>query len=759
VFPPSDSNSLEDSNDNLNGKAVPATLVDDQRGPEGLIPFAGGISAPNGSAWPYGYPMRPEILTAKPDIACLLHSLRRRKWLAIFLGLVLGGALGALGWYLSPTKFEAAAWLRVNLKEPSIMNNPGEGADFEAYRRNQIAAIKGNLVINHALDEKSVQDSPIIRRYSADPANWLSDNLVVDFPGNGEFMKISLRYEDPNGVSDLVNAVVTAFIKEVVVKERDDKLDRKVALERKLGDQKKLGLEKQRQLYELTQQIGTQDAQTAKVKYKMAVETLETLMRQRSDYQKLITELTFKKKMSELLMKNAENNNVPEEDIEAAISKDSRVQQAMVDLSNLQRELRDVEKVIKNKTDPAAVRVRDAINSVRQNLEEIKTEDRQQVIDQIRRNGTASSTNMQGLQLELDLLIAQYSQTASQIETQAENVQKLEKFNGDAEDLRAEIEQIQGIIREMSNDLSRRNIDLGSPPRVAVLEQAGKAVTVQPARQYIVTGIAGFFGFGLALFGVTFFEFLSRKLNASHELADGLGIRVMGDLPALRRRIGLRQRSRRAMHGLVAESINGIRATLVRNANAGSANVFLVTSAGESEGKTTVASQLAASLARGGRKTLLVDADLRHPGAHLVFGLTNEEGFCELLRGEVQVDDVVKPTPADNLWMVSAGRCDAAAVMALGKEAAAQVLGQLEARFEFIVIDTGPVLKVADALLLGAHVDGAILSVLRDVSRIHKVYEANERLKLAGVKVVGAVVNGIEDRGSFDRYHVETSAA
>jgi Mrp family chromosome partitioning ATPase len=105
--------------------------------------------------------------------------------------------------------------------------------------------------------------------------------------------------------------------------------------------------------------------------------------------------------------------------------------------------------------------------------------------------------------------------------------------------------------------------------------------------------------------------------------------------------------------------------------------------------------------------------------------------------------------------MVSAGRCCATAVMALGKEKVAAVIGQLEARFEFIVIDTGPVLKVADALLLGAHVDGAILSALRDHSRINKVYEANERLKLAGVKVVGAVVNGIEDRGRrFDRYHV-----
>ena len=759
VFPPSDSNSLEDSSDNLNGKAIPATLVDDQRSQEGLIPFGGGLAAPNGSAWPYGYSMRPEILSAKPTISCLLHALRRRKWLAVFLGLVLGGSLGAVGWILSPTKYEAAAWLRVNLKEPSIYSNSGEGADFEAYRRIQMAAIKGNVVINKALDLKTVQDSPIIRRNIADPTTWLADNIMADFPGNGDLMKVSLRDVDSSGVTDVVNGVVEAFKKEIVDKERNDKLIRRDNLDRSLRKDKQAQLDRQRQLYELSQQIGTQDAQTARVKYKVEVDTLEGFMKQRSDVQSRISDLTFKIKLAELLMKNAENNNVPEEEIEAAVSKDPRIQQAVADMSNLQREMREVEKVIKNKNDPAAVRYRDAINSVRQNIEEIKTEDRQQVVDNIKRNGAASSTNMQGFQLERDLLVAQLKQTMVQIDTQAENVQKLEKFNGDADQLREEINQNQGMIKGMSDELARRNIEVEAPPRVKIEEPAGNAVAVRPAQQMIVTAVAGFFGFGLALFGVTFFEFLSRKLNAAHELVDGLGIRVMGDLPALRRRIGLRQRSRRTMHGLVAESINGIRAMLVRNANAGSSNVFLVTSAGESEGKTTVASQLAASLARGGRKTLLVDADLRHPGAHLVFGLSNEEGFCELLRGEVQVDDVVSPTPADNLWMISAGRCDATAVMALGKEAAAQVLGQLEARFEFIIIDTGPVLKVADALLLGAHVDGAILSVLRDVSRIHKVYEANERLKLAGVKVVGAVVNGIEDRGSFDRYHVEMSAA
>ena len=79
----------------------------------------------------------------------------------------------------------------------------------------------------------------------------------------------------------------------------------------------------------------------------------------------------------------------------------------------------------------------------------------------------------------------------------------------------------------------------------------------------------------------------------------------------------------------------------------------------------------------------------------------------------------------------------------------------MESRFDFIIVDTGPVLKVADPLLLGQYVDGAILSVLRDVSQIHKVYEASERLKLAGVKVVGAVINGVDDHGAFDRYNVE----
>jgi capsular exopolysaccharide synthesis family protein len=761
VFPPSDSNSLDNSNDDANGKGNPASMGDDRRGRDELMPLHGGMNPHGNMPWGYGFPTRPEILSASPNFANLLHSFRRRKWLAIFFGLVLGGSLAGLAWFYLPTKYESAALLQVKVANPSIWNQES-GSDWELYKRNALAQIKGELVINKALEDKGLLDLPVIKENSADLTNWLQEALIVDYPQNGELMRVAIRNEDPKGLDLIVSAVVEAFMKETVGKERTDKLAKYDDLDKKFRAYKQEVLDKQRQLYELNksiESIGTNDAESAKVKYKMELNTLDSFMQTRSDIQKQIFDISLKADMAALMKKNAENNNIPETDIEAAVSRDPRIQQASNELAELTRAQHEVERSVTHKTDPAAVRIRDQIAGVRQTMDEIKNEDRQQVIELYKNQGDSNSSAMLALNLEKNLLIEQYNKLSQQITAQADEVQKLEHFSGDADQLRADIDQRQALIRDMNNSLERWKIELDAQQRVTVMVPASSPVVVKPYQRAIATGFAGFVGFGLALFGVTFFEFQSRKLNAPHELIDGLGIRVMGDLPALRRRIGLRQRPRRITHGLVAESINSIRATLVRNSRLGSSNVFLVTSAGEQEGKTTVASQLAASLARSGRKTLLLDADLRHPGAHLVFGLDNEEGFCELLRDEAEVDEVIRPTPADHLWMVSAGRCDAVAVMALGKEAAAEVIGQLEARFEFIVIDTGPVLKVADALLLGPHVDGAILSVLRDVSRIHKVYEANERLKLAGVKVVGAVVNGIEDRGSFDRYHVVEAPA
>src|SRR5205814_9916254 len=95
------------------------------------------------------------------------------------------------------------------------------------------------------------------------------------------------------------------------------------------------------------------------------------------------------------------------------------------------------------------------------------------------------------------------------------------------------------------------------------------------------------------------------------------------------------------------ESIDGIRTMLLRNASVEPMQALMVTSAVSGEGKTTLASSLAVSLARAGRRTLLVDCDLRRPALHTQFEQTLEPGFSEAVLGEVGLDEAVRPTPTD----------------------------------------------------------------------------------------------------------------
>jgi capsular exopolysaccharide synthesis family protein len=172
------------------------------------------------------------------------------------------------------------------------------------------------------------------------------------------------------------------------------------------------------------------------------------------------------------------------------------------------------------------------------------------------------------------------------------------------------------------------------------------------------------------------------------------------------------------------------------------ARVVMVTSAGGGDGKTTLASHLAASLARAWRKTLLIDGDLRNPAQHEQFDQPLDPGLCEALRGEAEFDDVVKPTPVSRLWMMPAGKLDAHALQALAQDGVCGVFDRLKEQYDFIVLDTSPVLPVPDALLFGQQADAVLLSVMRDHSRIPAVYQANQRLESLGIRVLGAVVIG-----------------
>ena len=133
-----------------------------------------------------------------------------------------------------------------------------------------------------------------------------------------------------------------------------------------------------------------------------------------------------------------------------------------------------------------------------------------------------------------------------------------------------------------------------------------------------------------------------------------------------------------------------VRTRLLHQADAQGLHILMVASAVEGEGKTALASQLAISLARAWRRTLLLDADLRKPSVHRLFSLPLEPGFSEVLQGEVELEQVTQATPVSRLWAVTAGSLNDSALQALAEDRLEPLFAMLKSQYDFVVIDAPP---------------------------------------------------------------------
>ena len=190
---------------------------------------------------------------------------------------------------------------------------------------------------------------------------------------------------------------------------------------------------------------------------------------------------------------------------------------------------------------------------------------------------------------------------------------------------------------------------------------------------------------------------------------------------------------------------------LTHGAENGSARVVMVTSAVSGEGKTTLSGHLAISLTRAGFRTLLIDGDMQAPSAHILFGLSDSPGLSELLRGDTTLQEAVRPSPIPGLSVLPAGKWTMATRQTLVGDRWRSLRAELEAEFDFIVIDTSPLLMVSDTMLLAREADGVVLSVLLGVSQIARVSETVKRLHAVGAELIGVVVNNVQS-GVSHRY-------
>jgi capsular exopolysaccharide synthesis family protein len=181
----------------------------------------------------------------------------------------------------------------------------------------------------------------------------------------------------------------------------------------------------------------------------------------------------------------------------------------------------------------------------------------------------------------------------------------------------------------------------------------------------------------------------------------------------------------------------------------------LITSACGSEGKTTLAAQLAERCVNANMMTLLIDADLRNPTLSRMLDASENPGLINVLRGEADAEDVIMVIgDAGGFHLLPAGNPRMDPSRLLQSERLGKLLAQARESFDMIIVDAPPVLPVPDALTIGRWTDGAVLAVRYDTSRFPLVERAYRRLSRVGVSVIGAVVNGVRSmESSYGGYY------
>jgi capsular exopolysaccharide synthesis family protein len=187
---------------------------------------------------------------------------------------------------------------------------------------------------------------------------------------------------------------------------------------------------------------------------------------------------------------------------------------------------------------------------------------------------------------------------------------------------------------------------------------------------------------------------------------------------------------------------------------------LLVTSALPSEGKTVTTANLAIVYAQNDRHVLLVDADLRRPGIHEIFELSNSQGLTTLLRSDAStLGEVAKHTENDNLDVLTTGPVPANPGELLGSRRMRKVLADLQAAYDLVIFDTAPLELFADAAVLGSLTDGVLLVVDAAKSRRGAVRGTHETLTRAEASILGAVINGVKAPLQSDYYDYFRSSA
>ncbi len=337
-------------------------------------------------------------------------------------------------------------------------------------------------------------------------------------------------------------------------------------------------------------------------------------------------------------------------------------------------------------------------------------------------------------QLALDM--AKQSLTYSRLQNEVSRQQKL---------FEVLVERMREV--DLSGDYAKTNVEVVETAHVPKVP-----VAPNKARLMLLSAFLGLLmGVGLAFF----LEHLDDTVRTPEDMEERVGLPVLGFVPAMSSHNGAADGfSYRGMvcalnpTSSVTEAYRSIRTSLFFSAHADESTTLVVTSGGPNDGKTTTATNLALVMAQSGKRVLLVDADFRRPMVHKIFGLNDGMGATNVLVGQAALEQAVQKAHSnghviENLDILVAGPKPPNPAELLDSQSMRQLLAEARRTYDRVIVDTPPVLFVADASIVGAISDGVVMVVKSAANSRSLARRAKEQLEGVNARILGGILNDV----------------
>ena len=729
---------------NSAGNGESKLVISSTRSPSSALPGAG--STEQSDLFPG--PVSPRAVSnPMPPLTALF----RWKWtiLAVFV-LVAGAGLPAIWWLVKP-EYGSTAVIRVASVVPRVLYKTEDNGTvplYHSYLNTQVSVIQSPEVLRRVFQREDVQNTSWCSQVSATTSSDLTTaveklarRLSVSARRGTELFDVTMTGPNPEEPAVIVNAVAEEYKQYWDEQQAEAEQQRLATLRPQLAEAQKEIDALFEKRFRISEQLGSSLHEKVRAQMVTRLNTLQAeLTTLRSDQALRSYELEQAKKHggSGLALGEGGTGGPPTSASGfATLRLDEIWLHQRGELEEARRKL-DVARQNFGEAHPSRLA---AVAEVKQTEKVLRLTEQRLDPDPVSRLGRLIALESQR-EAELEKSIAALKSQAAEADALAHELAK-------AEELYAEKKVVR---QDLTSRLIALEMESNAPARITI--QSAGQVHRRPSRdrRLIYSGCALFAAL-MAGLGVGYLR--SRADPTIHEFADisslgAPGVPFLGHLPRIR---NLTEATEDSLLGMaVNENMRMIRTMLLQRFG-GKGGSVVITSPEANAGKTTVSILLTRSLAQMGKKVLLVDVDMAHPSTSQEFGVEATPGLRGLLAGRACDESAIIPSDVKGLDILPVGKRGTVENHdLLANGLFASCVKRWKKTYDFVVMDSPPVLSMADARIVAGHADGAIMILRESSSRRTDAVEAFAGLSAGGATLIGTVLVGVRSGTAYYPY-------